>query len=366
MSNLRSLLTTIALLSITACATPRSNPILGIAYSDQPARVALRWECNGQTFTTQGTGVCEQKAPSQAKVSVKIPPIEGRVIYSNGQLKKTEDFNWAPKEGVWFWKKKPLPDTWAELDLGEIAATYGDWPVALDVAGVDPKSGVIVTRGMLYHRVCNDRDVPCSRLVLKYECSGEQRETGEGRIGKCERMSGSSQALRVALTGPGYSSKPGAKVYVSVPRMGIDGMSDSPTAKDFEDGEFKVNLNALPTGPTLVGVRLAWIEDGKLQQVETRVLLMGFSPGWTGLDRPHWLETAGGGLQFVRPVLADLMEVNLYEGRGLTKKNVTDDKTQSIPRPQGSQIACVFAWQRDSSDQTYLCLDSQLREVALP
>lgn len=350
---------------IAGCAAPRSNAILGINYSDQPARVAMRVECNGQSIVDQGVAVCEQKGATAAKVAVKIPPLEGRVIYSNGSLKKTEDFNWYPKDGFWLWKKKPIKDTWAELELGEIAATYGDWPVALDVAAVHDKVGVIVTRGVLYHRVCDDQAIPCSRLVVRFECSGSARETAAGKLGKCERMSGSAQAFRIQLKGPGYEARAGAKVYLSVPRLGILGQSVATSVKDLETGELRLEIPQVLSGPSLVGIRLAWIEAGQVVTAETRILIMGFAPEWTGLDQPHFRE-GGEGLEFVKPVLSDLLEANLYEGRELRKKAFTAGKLTSFPRPVGSQVACAFAWARDSSDQTHLCLNANLQEVAIP
>lgn len=380
------------LLLASGCATPRSGGILGLNFSEHPPRAAIRGTCNGVPFTTQGVAVCEQHGPSTAQVSVKIPPLEGRVVYSNGQLKKTEDFNWYPKQGFWLWKKKPIKDTWAPLELGEIAATFGDWPVALDVIGVHDKVGLIVTRGLLYHRVCNDADVACSRLVVRYECAGHAHATGAGQIGKCERLAGSPQAFRVELSGPGYKATPGAKLYVAAPRLGLP-TTYTPGAADFEAQKFNIELPTVPTGPTLVGIRLAWVEGGKVQQAETRVLLAGFGPEWTGLDQPHvitrevvsyendpggyWDDSgswAGGqtakkstALDWVKPVLADMIEVNTYAGRELKNKQFTSDKVlANYPIPGNGQVACAFAWQRDSSDQTYLCVNSQLQEVVLP
>lgn len=352
-------------LTIAACAMPRTAAIVGTDYSTQPARVAMRWECNGKPFTTQGTGVCEQKGPSAAKVSIKIPPLEGRVIYSNGTLKATEDFNWYPREGFWLWKKKPIKDTWAELELGEIASTYGDWPVALDVAAVHPDVGAIVTRGMLYHRICNDQDVPCSRLEVAFECAGHSKRTGPSEIGKCERMSGSSQPFRIQLKGAEYVATAGAKVYVSAPRLSLAG-TYTPREEDFALGEMKLELPEIPNGPTLVGIRMAWMEAGKPKQVETRILVVGFAPEWTGLDEPHWMPKGERELEWIKPVLSDVLEANLYDGREMKKKAFTADKVISFPRPRGSEIACAFAWQKSSSDQVALCLNAALEEVAIP
>lgn len=351
---------------MAGCATPRSHGLLGINYSSQPPRVSMRWECNGEAFSTQGTGVCEQRAPSTAKVSVKIPPLEGRVIYSNGQLKATEDFNWYPAKGFWLWKKKPIKDTWAELSLGEIASTFGDWPVALDVAAMSGDAGLIVTRGILYHRVCNDQDIPCSKLEVAFQCAGHSKMTGPGHIEKCERMSGSTQALEVHLKGAVYEATPGAKVYLSVPRLGITGETFTLTKENFRDGVLKLELPELPVGPTLVGIRMSWVDDAdKIQSAETRILMVGFSPEWTGLDSPHWFDR-GDHIEFVRPVLSDLIEANVYEGRELMSKTWSTNKIVTIRKPGAGEMACAFAWQRDSSDQTSLCVNSKMEEGKIP
>lgn len=349
---------------ITACATPRSNSIFSLSFSDQPPRAAIRGQCNGQQFTTQGTVVCEQKAPSQAVVSVKVPPLEGRVIYSNGQLKSTEDFNWYPKQGFWIWKKKPLKDTWVDLDLGEIAATYGDWPVALDIAATDPDKGVIVTRGMLYYRVCNDQDVPCSKLEVGFNCSGWTKTTGPNEIGKCERLSGSPQAFVINTKGKLYNAKSGAKLYVSAPRMGVVTSYDV-SAQDIASGQKKIELPKVPSGPTLVGIRMAWWEGDKLVQVETRILIIGFSPEWTGLDQPHYM-TNDQTIDWVKPVMSDLMEIDTFKGRNLVSKVFGSGKLQTVDRPEAGTRVCAFSWQRDSSDLTVQCLDETLKEVSFP
>lgn len=353
------------LIFIVSCASLRSHPVMQLQFSSMPPRAAIRAQCNGQTFSTQGTVVCEQKAPSDAVVSVKIPPVEGRVVFSNGQLKNTTDFNWYPESGILFWKHKTIKDTWIPLDLGEIASTYGDWPVALDIIGNDPDVGIIVTRGIMYYRVCNDKDVPCSHLAVRYDCAGHGHLTGDYNIGKCERLSGSAQAFEVQLKGASYQARPGAKIYISAPRLGV-AQDYTPNQSDFDQGVFKFELPVLPAGPTLVGMRLAWIEDGKLKQVETRVLIVGFDPAWTGLDVPHTLPD-GDNVRFVKPVFSDVMEVDLYGPKEtLLDKSFGKDKSYSIPRPEAGQVACAFSWQRDSSDQTYLCIDPNLKEVAIP
>jgi hypothetical protein len=352
-------------LAASGCATPRSHSIFGLQFSDQPPRVAIRSECNGQIFSTQGVVVCEQKQPSQAKVSVKVPPLEGRVVYSNGQLKKTQDFNWYPKEGFFIWGKKPVKDTWVDLDLGEINATFGDWPVALDVTAVSPV-GIVNTRGILYHRICNDQDLPCSRLVVEFDCAGFHKATAAGQIEKCVRLSGSGQAFSVKLAGPGYQATAGARVYLSVPRLGIE--RAIPVGKpELEAGAVKIETQELPTGPTLVLIRLAYLDaSNKTVNVETRILLVGHDPAWTGLDQPHYM-SKDDHIDWVRPVLSDLMEVTTYNAGEMKARQFSSSQMMSgIQAPKDSEVSCAFAWARESSDLSIVCLNSQLSEVPLP
>lgn len=342
------------------CATLRSGAIIPLDFSAQPPRVAIRGVCQGQPFTTQGTVVCEQKAPSLAKFSVKVPPLQGRVVYSNGQLKRTDDFNWYPKEGFFLWKKKPILDTWLDLDLGEIAAVFGEWPVVLDVTA-QSKVGVINTRGIIYHRICNDADIPCSTLVLDYECAGVSKKTGPGQIGKCERLSGSPQAFAVNLA----HAKPGAILYVVSRRLGVKWALDL-TKAELAAGVKKLELPAVQNGPTLVDFLLSWPEGSGVSSERTTVLLVGSDPAWTGLDRPHYLPKDDH-LDWTRPVFADIMETDLYQGGGVVKKNFSTDQVITVDKPnRDDQVSCAFAWQRDSGDLSLQCLNSKLEEVRLP
>lgn len=364
-NKIKALILFFPLIFFVSCASLRSHPVLQLQFSSMPPRAAIRAQCNDKTFSTQGTVVCEQREPSNAAISVKIPPVEGRVVFSNGQLKNTSDFNWYPESGILFWKHKTIKDTWIPLDLGEIASTFGDWPVSLDIIGNDPDVGVIVTRGIMFYRICNDKDVPCSHLVVKYNCAGHEHVTGENNIGKCDRLSGSTQAFEVQLKGSSYQARPGAKLYVSAPRLGV-AENYTPKQSDFDQGVFKFELPTLPSGPSLIGIRLAWVEDGKIKQVETRVLIVGYSPDWTGLDLPHTLSD-GENVRFVKPVFSDVMEVDLYGPKEtLIEKNFGKSKSIAIPRPDVGEVACAFAWQRDSSDQTFLCVDPNMKEVGIP
>lgn len=349
---------------VAACASPRSASIFPLTFSDKPPRAAIRAQCNGKSFTTQGVVVCEQKEPSEAVISVKVPPLEGRVIYSNGQIKKTDDFNWYPEQGFFIFKKQPMSDTWASLDLGQIAATFGDWPVSLDIAANDPDVGVIVTRGILYYRVCDDKTIPCSLLETAYQCGGDTLVTGPGVIGKCERLAGSPQDLTVSLKGAQYAAKSGAELYVSIPRVSFESAT-AITAAILAAGQLKISLPVIQTGPTLVGLRLSWYEGSVIKSVETRILVVGFSPDWTALDEPHYL-IRGGSVDWVKPIMADVMEVDTFNGKSTAKRAYGKDKLHSENKAGTTGPVCAFAWQRDNSDMSIQCLDYNSKEVSFP
>lgn len=346
-------------LFLSGCASLRSSPLLPIDFSAEPPRAAIRGVCDGESFTTQGTVVCEQKEPTPANISVKVPPTEGRVIYSNGQLKRTDDFNWYPKAGFWIWKKKPIKDTWVDLDLGEIASVFGDWPVALDVVA-NSDAGIIDTRGVIYYRVCNDKDIPCSSLAVQYECAGHAKSTAPGQIGKCERMSGSAEDFIVNLK----DAKPGAKLYFVARRLGLK-QSITITDADLGSGLKKLETPPLPSGPTLVDFALDWWDGNTLKHEETRVLVVGFDPNWTGLDQPHFLDR-GDHLDWVKPVFSDIMETNVYRGRDMKEKKFGAGKVISAGKPGQGEVACAYAWQRDAADLSIECLDQNLNEVTIP
>lgn len=346
------------------CATPRNGSIVGLRFSDMPPRALVRAQCNGQNFTTQGIVVCEQKAPSTAVVSIKVPPLQGRVVYSNGQMKRTDDFNWYPETGIWFWKKQQIKDTWAPLDLGEIQATFGDWPVALDIMGLS-QVGIINTRGVLYYRICDDKEVPCSHLVVKYMCQGWPKATGNNDIGKCDRMAGTPQDFVVSLREQAYAATAGAKLYVSAPRSSFQKVFDI-SRDDLNNGAYKFQIPNIESGPTLIGFRLSYYDANRqLVSLETRVLLMGTDPEWTGLDRPHYIDR-GKTLRFIKPILSDQMEVERYNNGSVTEKQFTTSGMIDFDKPTSSQVVCAFAWQRDSSDLTAVCLDSKMNEVKIP
>lgn len=352
-------------ISISGCASIRSNAILGLKFSDQPVRAQIRSECNGKQFTTEGTIVCEQKIPSEALISVKVPPLEGRVIYSNGQLKKVDDFNWYPKEGFWIFKNKPIKDTWIPLDLGAIKSDFGDWPVALNIVAIDEKVGIINTRGLIYHRICNDIDVPCSKLIVEYQCVGISKHTGIGEIGKCDRIAGSTQSFVIKLSTLDYKATEGGKLYITIPRNGFSKVF-SLGEKEINDGEIKFETTEILPGPTLIGFRLSWLEKSEKKSVETRVLISGSDPEWTGIDKPHYLVSKDS-IEWVKPVQSDIMEVNIYDSNKVIKgKKFSREKVIESEAIRGTDIGCAFSWQRDSSDLTAICLDSNQKEVKVP
>jgi hypothetical protein len=363
---MKKVITLIAILLLTGCATPRSNSIFGLNFSDMPPRAFIRGQCNGKNFTTQGIMVCESgPIQNESQILVKIPPLQGRVVYSNGQFKKTDDFNWYPKEGFLFWKKKPIKDTWAPLDLGEIRQVFGDWPIALDIAGLS-KVGIINTRGIIYYRICNDKDVLCSYLHVNYLCQGISKKTSDNEIGKCDRMSGSEQEFSVDLVGPTYKATTGGRLYISAPRSGFLKTIEL-SSKEIAAGKISFSIPSISAGPTIVGFRLAYYnEKAELKTVETKVLLVGTSPEWTGLDSPHYLDK-GSKIRFVQPILSDQMELNRYNpDKSVDDKSFTTDTELDFEKPKNSQVVCAFAWQRDNSDLTAVCLDKNMNEVKMP
>lgn len=324
----------------------------------------MRWECGEKLQVVQGIGTCEQKLPSPASVSVKIPPIEGRVVYATNQIKRTADFNYYPKEGFLFWKKRPIRDSWVDLDLGEIASDSGDWPVAFDVVGNHADLGVTVTRGVLYHRVCDDMRAPCSKLEYTFLCQGKETSVKAGEIGSCQRLSGTSQSLTVKIKTPNYSANVGARLYVTVPRLGI-AKSIPIEEPELSRGEVVVDLPEIPIGPTLVAMRLSYYEGKSPRSFEGRSLFAGFSPNWTPLDEPH-LVPDGDEVKVYPPVFSDFSEMVLFQGQDPVKRDFGSKKSFSSPKPKSNQVLCGFAWSREASDLHAACLDSSGKAVGVP
>jgi hypothetical protein len=337
----------------TFSLTPRSNSIFGLQFSDQPPRTLIDMTCNGVRRITEGVAVCEEKSPKNPQISIKIMPIPGRVVYSDGLRKKTEDFNW--RKGGWFWKSAIIDTTWVPLDLGELTSIYGDVPLAVSVEGMND-NGIIVNSGVIYTRICNDKDIPCSQLIVNYDCDGKILNTYVGQLGSCARMSGSSQKFSIPIKTPEYTLKAGAKVGVQAGRTGWQ-FKHEITAQDVEAGEVKFLAPDIQTGPDLFTLNVGQWEQGVLQKYRTNVLIVGSSPKWTGIDRPHYYPTKSGA-DFCMPTTADLLEVS---GDGML--GVVTKECQAWPHPK-SQV-CAFAYDRESGDQTYACVKNG-KEVRFP
>lgn len=332
------------------CAHLRQNGILSLQFSEQASTAIMNVECNGVKSQARGVFVCEEKEPNLTKLNVKILPVPGRIIYSNGLVKKVEDFNWG-KEGAFFWKKGRIKDTWVALDFGELNTIFGDTPIALDVVG-NTKNGVIVNRGIFYHRRCNDRDIPCSYLTVNYECLGEMKNTWDNQIGFCNRMSGSSQAFKIPLQVIGGKLSAGSKLIIVSGRAGFNQVIDI-TNVDVQAGYIKFSYPYVANGPDLIGFRLNYLEQGVQKFKQTYILLVGFEPSWTGIDKPHY-ESDGDKILFSMPVLSDLMEVVGPE-RLFTYSGQLKSKTDTR--------VCAYAWQRQSGDVQKTCLNNSFKEI---
>lgn len=339
-------------LLLVGCATPRVGGLIASKFSNQANTVYMNVECNGIKSQARGVFVCEEKEPHITSLDIKIMPVPGRVIYSNGLTKKVEDFNWG-KSGFWFWKKKKITDTWVTLDLGELQTVFGDTPIAFDVAGSTSK-GVVVNRGIFYHRRCNDRDIPCSYLTVKYECLGEMKNTYKNQLGYCNRMSGSAQSFEIPLKTLDYKFKTGSKLIVVSGRTNVNQVIPI-TQEDVDKGYIKFSYPGVADGPDLLGFRVNYIEQGIQQFKQTYVLLVGYDPEWTGIDQPHY-STDRSSIEFSLPVLADMMEI--VEGSE-RKIMYSGQESWDIPNIK----VCSYAWHIISGDIQKVCLDRTLKEV---
>jgi hypothetical protein len=297
-------------------------------------------ECHGTQRVFEGVAMCEERSPRKANIKVKIMPLPGRVVYSNGITKKVDDFNYRTS-GWWIFKKKKIDTTWAPLDLGELSSLFGDVPIAIDVQAIS-SVGIINARGVIYHRVCNDKDIPCSRLVVDFDCIGNIKNTYEGQLGSCARLSESSQKFRINLKTPFYDLKEGAKIRIRAGRSGWEYKRDL-TAVDVASGEHKFVYPMVMTGPELIQFSVFQWEQGILQEYHTIIMLVGYSPKWTGIDKPHFI--AG---EVCTPVLADLLEIN-EPGRVESAKKGCEE----IKR---FDKMCAYAFDRESGDVSYSCL----------
>lgn len=342
----RNILFIIYALMLSACVSPRSASIFGLNFSEQAARALIDMDCNGVRDIYQGVAVCEEKSPKQADIRVKIPPTPGRAIFSDGLSKKVVDFNWR-KDGFLWWKRIRLDRPWVPLEIGELSAIFGDVPIAFDIAGELDGVGLIVARGSIYHRICNDRDIPCSRLVVDYECSGKVKNTSEGQLGSCNRMAGSQARFRIPLKTLSYQLVEGARITVRSGRTSWE-IDHKVTKSEAEAGEFKFTYPQVLNGPDLFTIAVYQKEQGVSQRYRTSILIMGFDPKWTGIDNPHWL-SSGKELEFCTPMEADLMQVTDMGSW------TTQIAKGCLKVPINGQM-CAFAWDRESSDLTYTCI----------
>lgn len=370
----------IMMFALFGCATPRSNSIFPLNFSDQAARSLMKIKCQGDDHFAEGVFACEEKAPTQADVKVKVMPAPGRIIYSNGITKAIDDFNWR-ETGFWIFKKKRIDTTWIPLDLGELNSIFGEVPIAFNVQATVKDVGVIVNRGVIYHRVCNDRDIPCSKLVVKYDCAGKIKNTWEGQLGYCSRMSDSSQDFEVPLKTPLYDLPAGSRLIMVSGRSTWE-LVYTVTKEDAERGYVKIEYPNVYAGPDLIGIRVLSKEQDVTVSRQTHVLIVGFSPKWTGIDKPHYYKDWHGTrrrigrdddwgwdddqkniyrLEWSKPVLSDLMEV---VGEKKRKFHVKDKIHMAVPK-KGKAI-CAYAFQRQSGDITWRCLDDKLKEIEHP
>lgn len=324
------------------CVTPRSNSIFSLNFSDHAPRAIMLVECNGKKSVHEGVAVCEERTPRKANIDVKIMPVPGRIVYSDGITKKVDDFNYLT-EGWWIFKKKKIDTTYVRLDLGELDSIYGDQPLAIDVQG-QTHVGIINTRGIIYHRVCNDKDIPCSRLIVDFDCVGSIKNTYEGQIGHCARLSGSSQKFQIKTKTPIYELKVGAKIRVRAARSGWTYHHDI-DAFDAGNGLHKFLYPVVLNGPELVQFSVFQWEQGILQEYHTIVLLAGYSPQWTGIDKPHWEPSKR---EFCMPFTADLLEVVSAGYIGKANSGCVEVKNTAS--------TCAYATDRESGDMTHSCL----------
>lgn len=326
--------------------SPRTNSIFALQFSDQAPRALIDMNCEGRRHVFEGVAVCEQKTTTSPEVFVKILPTPGRVVFSDGISKKPIDFNF--RTGGWFWKESIIDTTWVPIDIGELNSIFGDVPVAFDVQG-QTDSGIINNRGLIYTRVCNDKDVPCSKLSVEFDCSGKRSAIAAGQIGQCARLSGAAQSFSIPLSAGGYNLLQGAKIRVYSPRDGWSFIHDV-SAEDVVAGEVKFTYPSVLNGPDLFSLTVFQWENKALIERHAYVLVVGFSPNWTGVDRPHHSSKWSGRLEFCIPFLADLMEVQGGHDLRIIKKDCS-----AWDASDGGQI-CAFAYDRESGDQTYSCV----------
>lgn len=352
----------IAVLILNRCTGIRDNAIFAVDWTDQAPRTLMEITCNGQKKLVQGLATCEEKGAPSASVIIKVPPAEGRLIWSDGETKISEDFNWYPESGFWIWKKKTINDTWIPLDLVSRLKLWGDKPIALEVAGVYPDIGVVSVRGFIFHRTCNDVNVQCSTLEIRQDCDGRREAAGPGELLACSKMVGSSHKFQIQTKGSAYQAKPGAKLYVASVRGGVAKAIDV-TEQAIKDGLYEFVTPSIPKGPVLYAFRLSWMENGVLVQKESVAMLHGTAQDWTPMDHPHSIKKDSRKVlvDFVKPVLSDMLEVVSYRGGVVTQRNSGTAKISLDLR--STDITCAYAWSRSSMDLTQQCVDGSGEEL---
>lgn len=348
--------------SLFGCTGIRENALFPVDWTDQSPRALMEITCNGQKRQVQGLATCEEKGAPAATVVVKVPPAEGRLIWSDGETKISEDFNWYPESGFWIWKKKPLNDTWVPLDLVTRLKAWGDKPIALEVAGVYPAVGVISVRGFIYHRTCDGVTVRCSELEMRQECQGRSELAGPGEILACDKMVGSAHTFQILTRGSAYKAAYGAKLYVASVRGGV-AKTISLSDGDVTQGFYEFVTPGMPKGPVLYAFRLVWNENGTTFTKESVALLHGTAQDWTPMDRPHSYKKDANktSVDFIKPVLSDVIEVVNYSGGRVKQRNFGVAKITVDLR--GTDITCAYAWSRSSMDLSSQCVDGAGQEL---
>ncbi|RYF21783.1 MAG: hypothetical protein EOO77_05370 [Oxalobacteraceae bacterium] len=353
--SLRALASSLAI-TLTACSSlslnPRTALQLGQHYGDQPPRALIDLECGARRGITAGVATCELNQSAKTSAWVKIMPVPGRVVFSDGVTKVPIDFNYR-KDNGWIWKNTIIDRTWVPLDIGELATIFGDVPVAFDVQG-QSSDGVINNRGLIYTRVCDDKVTPCSRLEYDYDCGRRTQTAKAGVIGSCIRISGSSQKIRVPVATAGYKLRAGSRLVIHSPADGWSLKHDL-TDKDVSDGQVLVTYPSVQSGPDLLSLVVFQKDEAELHG---SLLIVGHPAEWTGIDRPHLVTNTDGTVDACIPFRANLLEI--AEG-----EKVQTLTTDCIRWGKPKEQVCAYAFDRESGDQTYSCVKAG-RDVRFP
>lgn len=361
---MRALILGLVATAFTGCASLRSDILSGVDWNDQAPRALYRATCDGIEEVAQGIWACEWRVGAPApQVLVKVPPVQGRVTYSDGLTRQTEDFNWWPEEGFWIWKKRKVSDTWIDLGLAALSRD-GSTPVVVDVAGVHKDVGVLSTKGVVYLRQCDGAGKPCSDLPIVQDASG-CKSRPRGGLAVCERLSGTGHTFAVGLRSSAWQIPVGAtspRLFVASARAGMAESFDLSPA-DLALGLKEIQVKSVPKGPALVSMRLTWKEGLDTVRKEGRLLLYGTDPSWTPADRPHNLVKDGvrSTADFVKPVLSDILEVVSYRNGQVVSRQFTTDRVGV--RLANTDLTCAYAWSRSSMDLSWSCIDGDGREA---